>query len=54
MAIKQLPQATQSALYNALCTSLGGWKPSEHFRQEFQNFEVSELSQYFDVSKYLK
>ncbi len=54
MAIKQLPQAVQSALYQALCASLGGWNPSERFRKEFQNFEVSDLSQYFDVSKYLK
>lgn len=54
MAIKQLPKDTQSALYNALCESLGGWEPSERFKKEFQNFEVSELSQYFDVTKYLR
>ena len=53
MAIKQLSPSTQSALYNALCETLGEWKPSERFKKEFPNFKVSELSEYFDVSKYL-
>lgn len=54
MLIGELAPFMQSLLLDALCESLGGWEPTEKFKENFPKYEVAGLSEYFDVSKYLK